>query len=1251
MRKLRKTTAFLMTMSLAVSTIFGGIAWAEPAEQAAVSAVGVQAEAEMEGSTEKNTPSEAVRAEEKNTATGIYTPSEAGNGNSHKNTDKKEWDETKDVSLATPSEATPSEATKTQERSARRKVTFWQWYDPEEYLTENSLVLSGVRAEDKVSFEVITEMLPKLIVADVEDDEDTVDINIQSWICPEYVQDEEGNWPLTGEFVFHGVLPEEYVLAGNVDSLDVKVVMDGGIALLAAETSPLYMLLSDGKELYYYPSRGNITTSEYSITKMSTDVYKLELTNARLKGITISGGTWTINLNGKSTVSGGTTKGLFVYRFANVTIQGDENAQLYLTSGQNGINVYEGGTLNIAGGNIIAGEGTATGGNNGTQSAIWVGTTGTLNITGGTVKCEGDRRYGITSRGTTTISGGEVNGGKIGIEHTEGTFNIRGGQVTSSTVLVYDGLNMNITEGASLRTDYLKIGRNAGKGATLTIENGTVQVDGTIENKGTLEIKENGKLILNGTYDSGSSGSVINNGTLSGTGTVPDNMKQDREKITVKNQNPTAFYGTSDITVSAWFNIPSSIDTADVEYEIDGTNSTGEGSLTGDKLTATKTGTFKIRAHAPAKGVYKETYSDYLTLTVTKAELPDNIQAVAYKGTFDAKSHDAVTVAGIPQGENLSCQYRVSGESTWESSCPQVRNAADSGMKYEVKISGDNYADKVIETGNMVEISSVDFRGTYIWLTNPATQPDYTYDRKPHIGNIDNISLMLGATRDDAVLLIRGVDYELFWYRDGEAVEADDCIDAGTYEIVAGPVIPEGGTRKANLYNEKTTNIVYRIEPRQLTVYKEMPSVKVYDGTDRADAFELILDGQGITPKGVTATAASFVYDKSGVSASHVIAEGITLSGEQSKNYTLKDTRYVGTGKILPAEFASVTVEQAEPWLTYDGTEQQAAINTAYETGLAVDTQEDVSFLFSTEENGTYEAEMPKFKDAGVYKVYYKTVCDNFKEVAGSFEVKIQKAQGTKLQTMAVSYPANKKGETRISLADFSGLPDGGSNLVPGTAAVTDDEGSILQEAVRTEGNELVITLSGNTGAVGKKAIIAVSGIETKNYKDMELAVEISMTKPLYDRDSSSTGSDDDVTGEWSGTTAGGSQTGTGTNDSQPKTGTGAGQKGQTNPGGLGASALPTDAQNYRWELRDGIWRAYGDDGLIRTGWIYDTYYDGWFYTDGENGMKDGWIFLGGKWYYLQNYSDGRRGILYINGVTPDGWFVGADGSWDGMDR
>ncbi len=91
-----------------------------------------------------------------------------------------------------------------------------------------------------------------------------------------------------------------------------------------------------------------------------------------------------------------------------------------------------------------------------------------------------------------------------------------------------------------------------------------------------------------------------------------------------------------------------------------------------------------------------------------------------------------------------------------------------------------------------------------------------------------------------------------------------------------------------------------------------------------------------------------------------------------------------------------------------------------------------------------------------------------------------------------------------------------------------------------------------------------------------------------------------------------------------------------------------TGQQIYKWERINGAWYAFDADGYAKNGWHLDAGYQSWFYIDINSGMKTGWQFIEGKWYYFNPVSDGTRGKMYADSYTPDGWYVDKSGAWDG---
>ena len=92
----------------------------------------------------------------------------------------------------------------------------------------------------------------------------------------------------------------------------------------------------------------------------------------------------------------------------------------------------------------------------------------------------------------------------------------------------------------------------------------------------------------------------------------------------------------------------------------------------------------------------------------------------------------------------------------------------------------------------------------------------------------------------------------------------------------------------------------------------------------------------------------------------------------------------------------------------------------------------------------------------------------------------------------------------------------------------------------------------------------------------------------------------------------------------------------------------PAAADTYEWKVMNGAWWLVAPNGALKTGWHFDTDYNGWFYLNGETGMQVGWQLVNGVWYYLNPVSNGTLGLMYANRLTPDGYYVNADGAWDG---
>ena len=78
-------------------------------------------------------------------------------------------------------------------------------------------------------------------------------------------------------------------------------------------------------------------------------------------------------------------------------------------------------------------------------------------------------------------------------------------------------------------------------------------------------------------------------------------------------------------------------------------------------------------------------------------------------------------------------------------------------------------------------------------------------------------------------------------------------------------------------------------------------------------------------------------------------------------------------------------------------------------------------------------------------------------------------------------------------------------------------------------------------------------------------------------------------------------------------------------------------------------WFFFDENGFMMTGWVFDG--GRWYYlnpaSDGTQGrMLIGWQQIDGKWYYLNPVSDGTKGAM-IADAWIDNYYVDANGVWD----
>ena len=942
----------------------------------------------------------------------------------------------------------------------------------------------------------------------------------------------------------------------------------------------------DSKSLYFddhnfYSVKDDVMKllKQHGITVSSSgkNRFQLEMTDARIQNLELSQGTWEIVLNGSNVLKGKgkgfSGCGLRINDWTSATIKAEpESASLTVenspTTRDASSGIVVAGSLTIESGTIKA-IAYAEQNSDLVSGAIVVQKNGALNINGGSVTATGTHKNGVYVLNNFQMTGGSLKvtgSGKPGIENA-GNFNLLDG--TISTKSNSDGIGFLQGRGSvtikakELNTDRLYI---TGDSSFTVASGGKVTSESTIIDRGTLT--NAGEFVSNGPFVKEENGRFINTGTISGSGSLPDDVKQKPGNITVNQAEISAGYRDNrSINVQNLAGIQKPVNAGNLQYELAEYTGSDKGEGTIDKetgqLTVTKAGVFKIEVNTQESGLYKAGENPVcITLTVNKAKFPDswNLSVTATSDEYrGAQGYPAAAIraSSIPKGARYEYQLKRTNstddlqEDQWKSECPKIVNVAESEQFVFVRVTVDNYESKVFCSGNQTNITQRRFADTKVTL-EPEKVIYNGQSRDPEIKVVENWQEASGDAVDRADYIIQ---YWTYWTGIDNRIVTERK-DAGTYTVHLL------GQRN---YTNESKQAILTIDKCKLNARITGHSFdKVYDGTtdireEQNLSVQLYSDSGTPDSQDVRADQVNLAYQSADVGEHDIEAANITLAGDNAKNYELTENSTSIKGNIVARDFASMTVS-ADP-LTYNGTEQKPQIHASVETGLSNVSPDAVVFTYS--KNGVdYQSEISGFTDAGTYQVYVKASVANFNDAVKTVNVTVQQAPSS-----SGSHSGGGK--------DSGGKGSSGKSSSVSSGTVTKDS----QKGYRSEEQGVITGASNQAVNDGYSHWIKDARGWWLRYSD----------------------------GTW------------------PMGNTGA----------------------FHWEKVNGRWWAFGAEGYLSTGWIYDTLYQGWFYMDENQGMLTGWQFINGKWYYLNPNQDGSAGIMYSKRRTPDGWYVKEDGSWD----
>ena len=1013
------------------------------------------------------------------------------------------------------------------------------------------------------------------------------------------MQDEEGRWPLEGTYEFAAELPEAYELAEDVDALVVEVSVTGDqVAMPVVSGTPVLHVSfnsgEDSKSLYFddhnFSSVNNdvmnlLNDHGIEVTSSGENSFQLRMTNATIQNLELSRGTWEIVLNGRNVLEG-KGKG---FSGCGLRINDWTSATIKAEPESASLKVQNYPTKKTR---------------DDTSSAIVVA--GSLTIESGTIEAAADAEQNsdpvsgaivVQRKGALNINGGSVTAAgthKNGV-YVLGNFQMSGGRLTvtgSGKPGIENVGDFNLSDGTiSAKSNSGGIGFLQ-RGGSATIQAKELNTDRLyINGNSSFTVARRGKVTSGST--------TINSGTLTNEGEFVSNGPFVKEK-------DGTFINTG--TISGSGSLPD------------------DAKQTPDPITGY---TAKI----------SENYKENMSIDVK------NLAAIQKPVKAGNLQYELTEYTGSDKGE---------GTIDKETGHLTVTKAGVFKIKVNTQASGFYKAGE-----NPVDITLTVNKAKFpdSWnLTVTAASGEYRGAQGYPAAAISASGIPKGAGYEYQLKRTKSTDdlHEDQWK--SKCPKIVNVAESGQFVFVRVTV----DNYESKIFcSGNQTNITKRsFTDTKVTLE---PETVIYNGQSRNPEIKVVENWQG---------ASGDEVDK----ADYTIKDWTYWTG--TDNRIVKERKNAGTYTVSLLGQGNYTNESNKAILTidkcklnaritgnsfdkvYDGTtdireEQNLSVQLYSDSGTpdSQDVRADqVNLAYQSADVGEHNIEAANITLAGDNAKNYE-LTENSTSIKGNIVAR-------DFASMTVSADSLTYNGTEQKPQIHASVETGLSNVSPDAVVFTYSKNGVDYQS----------EIPGFTDAGTYQVYVKAS---MDNFNDAVKTVNVTVQQAPSSSGSHSGGGKDsggkDSGGKGSSGKSSSVSSGTVTKDSQKgyrseEQGVITGASNQAVNDGY--SHWIKDARGwwlrysdgtwpmgntgaFHWEKVNGRWWAFGAEGYLSTGWIYDTLYQGWFYMDENQGMLTGWQFINGKWYYLNSNQDGSAGIMYSKRRTPDGWYVKEDGSWD----